>query len=117
MLKKKFLISRRYYLLIGLSPEGHLIVQEDRENGVFGTTIEKNYINGARHSIYYKRNYNESELLVDRELMPIKEIPAEKFSNVLEPGVNEVLIGGHNTPDPRFQIYKLYSGCLSSKFL
>lgn len=45
------------------------------------------------------------------------QIPAQTFTNVPELGANEVQIGGHNTNDPRFAIYKGYSGCLSSKFL
>lgn len=104
--------------MVGLTPEGYLIVQEDRENGVYGTKIQKkSYINGARHSVYYKRNINDSELLVDRDVIPMELQHAETFTNILEPGANEVLIGGHNNPDPRFHIYKGYSGCLSSKYL
>lgn len=45
----------------------------------------------------------------------MQQIPAESFTNVPENGANDVQIGGHNTQDPRFAIYKYYSGCLSSK--
>lgn len=30
-------------------------------------------------------------------------------------GTNEVQLGGLNTSDPRFAVYKNYKGCLSSK--
>lgn len=30
---------------------------------------------------------------------------------------NQVHVGGANTKDPRFAIYKGYNGCLSSNFL
>lgn len=101
--------------MVGLSPEGYLIIQEDREGAVFGALVQtKSFINGARHSVYYRRDHNESELLVDREVIEMHQIPAQTFTNVPELGANEVQIGGHNTNDPRFAIYKGYSGCLSS---
>nr|CAH7733562.1 unnamed protein product [Callosobruchus chinensis] len=110
--------NRSYYLLVGLSLEGYLTVQEDREGAVFSATVnQKNFINGARHSVYYRRDYNESELYVDRELTPMKQIPAQTFTNIPEKGANEVQIGGHDTNDPRFAIYKRYSGCLSNIFI
>lgn len=108
--------SRSYYLLVALSREGYLIFQEDREGAVFSTTVQnKSFINGARHFVYYRRDGNESELFVDKEPVPMDQIPAETFNPVSEMGANEVKIGGHNTSDPRFAIYKAYSGCLSSK--
>ncbi|RZC34755.1 uncharacterized protein BDFB_004596 [Asbolus verrucosus] len=107
--------NRSFYLLVGLSPEGYLIFQEDREGAVFAAIVHtKSFINGARHSVYYKRDHNESELLVDREIIEMHQIPAQTFTNVPELGANEVQIGGHNTNDPRFAIYKGYSGCLSN---
>lgn len=109
--------SRSYYLLVGLTPEGHLIFQEDREGAVYGSIVsKKTFINGARHSVYYKREANESELLVDREVIPMVQIPAQTFIPIPEKGANEVQIGGHNTQDPRFAIYKGYGGCLSSEY-
>ncbi|XP_057659616.1 axotactin isoform X2 [Diorhabda carinulata] len=110
--------SRSYYLVVGLSTEGYLTVQEDREGAVFSATVNtKNFINGARHSIYYKRNFNDSELYIDRELTAMKQIPAQTFTNIPEKGGNEVQIGGHDTNDPRFATYKRYSGCLSNIFI
>lgn len=32
-------------------------------------------------------------------------------------GINEVQVGGLNTSDPRFAVYKNYKGCLSSKYV
>lgn len=65
--------------------------------------------------MYYRREFNESFLYVDRELTPMKQVPAQTFTNIPEKGANEVQIGGHDTKDPRFATYKSYSGCLSSK--
>ncbi|XP_074039893.1 axotactin isoform X3 [Leptinotarsa decemlineata] len=110
--------SRSYYLLVGLSLEGFLTVQEDREGSVFSTTVnKKNFINGARHSVHYRRDFKEFELYVDRELTPMAQIPAQTFTNIPEKGANEVQIGGHDTNDPRFATYKRYSGCLSNIFI
>ncbi|XP_063931341.1 axotactin isoform X3 [Zophobas morio] len=107
--------NRSFYFLVGLSPDGHLIIQEDREGAVFEATVkEKSFINGARHSVYYRRDHNDSELLVDRKIIEMQQIQAQTFTNVPELGANEVQIGGHNTNDPRFAIYKGYSGCLSN---
>lgn len=115
-MKFKF-FSRSYYLLVALSREGFLIFQEDREGAVFSTTVQdRSFINGARHFVYYRRDGNDSELYVDKELVPMVQIPAQTFNPVAEMGANEVQIGGHNTSDPRFAIYKAYSGCLSSNF-
>ncbi|CAG9767385.1 unnamed protein product [Ceutorhynchus assimilis] len=110
--------NRSYYLLVGLSLEGFLIVQEDREGEVFSATVnKKTFINGARHSIYYKRDFNESELYVDKELTEMGQIPAQTFTNIPDLGANEVQIGGQETNDPRFAIYKKFSGCLSNIFI
>ncbi|CAH0547877.1 unnamed protein product [Brassicogethes aeneus] len=110
--------NRSYYLLVTLTLEGFLIVQEDREGEVYSATVSsKSFINGARHSVYYRRTENESELLIDREVIPMYQIPAQTFTNVPETGANDVQIGGHNTADPRFAIYKFYSGCLSNIFI
>ncbi|KAH1016826.1 hypothetical protein HUJ04_007995 [Dendroctonus ponderosae] len=107
--------NRSYYLLVGLSTEGFLIVQEDREGAVFSATVsKKSFINGARHSIYYKRTFNDSELYVDKELTQMEQIPAQTFTNIPELGANEVHIGGQETNDPRFAIFKKFSGCLSN---
>lgn len=43
------------------------------------------------------------------------QIPATPINEQRDMGANEVLIGGQNTSDPRFQYYKAYSGCISSK--
>ncbi|KAL3275553.1 hypothetical protein HHI36_020309 [Cryptolaemus montrouzieri] len=107
--------NRSYYLLVGLSPEGYLIFQEDREGEVYSATVQsKSFINGARHSIYYKRDEDQYELLVDKEVIPMEQVAPQTFTNVPELGANEVQIGGHNTSDPRFATYKRYSGCLSN---
>ena len=70
---------------------------------------------GARHSIYYTRNGTEASLLIDRKEVKLEIFTTQTFIPTQDPGSNEVQIGGVNTTDPRFAIYKGYSGCLSSK--
>lgn len=112
--------KRSYYLLVALSSEGELIFEEDREGSAFGARIKDRYfLNGARHSIYYKRNNDTAVLLVDREPVQLVPVPVLSLTEVPDgnPGANEVQIGGLNTSDPRFAAYKSYSGCLSNVFL
>lgn len=60
------LFSRRsYYLLVALTSEGQLIFEEDREGSAYGVRLnDRNFLNGARHSVYYDRDNNTSTLLV-----------------------------------------------------
>lgn len=109
--------SRRYYLLFALTAEGHLVIKEDRENYLYGAILEMDFINGARHSIYYKRQGDVSELLVDKEAVKMMKMEMPSFSKIPEIENNELQIGGHNTSDPRFTSYKYYSGCLSNVFV
>lgn len=133
--------SRTYYLLVALTAEGHLQFEEDREGAVFGAKVsDRNFLNGKnlmiikikailakifmqiflfifsgfRHSVYYKRNYNTSVLLIDRTEVALEAIPEVNFVKSPKEGINEIQIGGLSTDDPRFATYKSYSGCLSS---
>lgn len=60
------LFSRRsYYLLVALTSEGQLIFEEDREGSAYGVRLnDRNFLNGARHSVYYVRDNNTATLLV-----------------------------------------------------
>ncbi|XP_039285775.1 neurexin-4 isoform X2 [Nilaparvata lugens] len=111
--------ARNYYLLVALSGEGELIFEEDRDGAVFGVRAkDRFFLNGARHSIYYKRTNDTAVLLIDREpvlLHPLSN--SNTFSHDESEGSNELHIGGHNTSDSRFINYKNYSGCLSNVFL
>lgn len=109
--------DRSYYLMVGINPDGHLLFEEDREgNDAVGAKIERNFLNNARHSVYYSRNGTEAVLLIDRQSVPLVPINARTLTSVADPGANSVQIGGINTTDPRFAVYKSYSGCLSSKW-
>lgn len=104
-------------MLVALTPEGHLIFEEDREGSAYGTRIaDRDFLNGARHSIYYRRTNETAELLIDREIIPLHKIPVLGLTDVIDIGSDALQIGGLNTTDPRFAIYKGYNGCLSSKF-
>lgn len=56
---------RSYYLIVALTSEGHLNFEEDREGQTYGVRLDKNFLNGARHSVYYTRVNNSATLLVN----------------------------------------------------
>ncbi|XP_018305268.1 uncharacterized protein axo isoform X3 [Mycetomoellerius zeteki] len=109
--------KRSYYLLVALTSEGLLIFEEDRDGSAAGVRLsDRNFLNGARHSVYYIRdNNNTAILLIDREpvqLLPIPRIPIPDEDET--PGSTEIQLGGLNTTDSRFIAYKGYTGCLSN---
>ena len=107
-----------YYLIVALTPEGYLTFKENRYNVTYGAIVTAvNFYNSARHSIYYKRTDHHIELMVDRHQINISEIFEPELHSDAGNPVNQVQIGGLNTTDPRFAIYKGYSGCLSSKLV
>lgn len=57
---------RSYYLLVALTSEGQLIFEEDRDgSAAYGVRLnDRNFLNGARHSVYYVRDNNTATLLV-----------------------------------------------------
>ncbi|KAL6267300.1 hypothetical protein P5V15_000375 [Pogonomyrmex californicus] len=113
---EKLFSRRSYYLLVALTSEGQLIFEENRNGSVIGVRLnDRNFLNDARHSIYYNRNNNITTLLIDREpvqLLPIPGISILDGDKTL--GATEIQLGGLNTTDPRFIAYKGYTGCLSN---
>ncbi|KAI5716611.1 hypothetical protein M8J76_009357 [Diaphorina citri] len=117
--------KRSYYLLLALDEQGKLKFEEDREgdDGAFAAKIlDRNFLDGARHSVYYKRQGNVATLLIDREPVSLVPIPVLSITGVphetsTNEGANEVHIGGILTKDRRFDVYKNYTGCLSNVFL
>lgn len=110
---------RTYYLMLGISADGHLLFEEDREGIAVKGKVEINFLNNARHSVYYERHGDNGTLWVDRESVPLLPFTVNAIAGIAadDLGVNEVQIGGINTTDPRFAIYKSYSGCLSSEYI
>lgn len=107
--------DRSYYLMVAITEDGFLQFEEDREGSSYGAVIEKNFLNNVRHSVYYNRTGNEALLLIDREVVELKEVAVFALTQVADIGRNAVQIGGINTTDPRFAVFKSYSGCLSSR--
>nr|CAD7450192.1 unnamed protein product [Timema bartmani] len=67
--------KRSYYLLVALTSEGELVFEEDREGSALGARIkDRNFLNGARHSVYYQRTGDNAVLMVDREEVPLAPI-------------------------------------------
>ncbi|XP_071631062.1 axotactin isoform X1 [Temnothorax longispinosus] len=108
--------KRSYYLLVALTSEGQLIFEEDREGLAAGVRLsDRNFLNGARHSVYYVRDNNTTTLLIDREPVVLLSIPRIPIPDEDEPpGATEIQLGGLNTTDSRFIAYKGYTGCLSN---
>ncbi|XP_050095320.1 axotactin isoform X1 [Anopheles aquasalis] len=109
--------DRSYYLMVAITAENHLYIEEDREGSTYAARIEGNFMDDARHSVYYTRHGDVASLLVDRISIPIKMVPNKPLVPVSDPGANHVQIGGVNTTDPRFAVYKSYDGCLSNIFI
>ncbi|XP_014243197.1 contactin-associated protein like 5-1 isoform X3 [Cimex lectularius] len=112
-------VNKSYYLIVALNIEGDLIIEEDREGSAYGVKMkDRSFLNGARHSVYYKRINDSAILLVDREEVQLVPIPVLSLTEVPgNHGANEVQVGGLNTSDPRFAAYMSYSGCLSNVIL
>lgn len=108
--------DRSYYLMIAITADGYLLFEEDREGPAVGARIDRNFLNNARHSIYYQRNQSEATLYIDREPVPLAPISARALTPSADMGANRVQIGGINTTDTRFAVFKSYSGCLSSEY-
>ncbi|XP_073839835.1 axotactin isoform X2 [Musca autumnalis] len=109
--------DRSYYLMIAITADGHLLFEEDREGPAVGARIDRNFLNNARHSIYYQRNMTEATLYIDREPVPLAPISARALTQSADMGANRVQIGGINTTDTRFAVFKSYSGCLSNIYI
>lgn len=107
--------DRSYYLMVAITEDGHLQIEEDREGSAYGAKVIKPFFNNIRHSVYYKRTGDTALLLVDREEVLLEEVTVLTLTPVADAGTNAVQIGGLNTTDPRFAVFKSYSGCLSSK--
>lgn len=117
MLLVQTITDRSYYLMVGLTPDGYLFIEEDRETSAVGARIDRYFLNEARHSIYYVRNVTDAILLIDGEKTELTElINTRALTGGVDLGSNKVQIGGINTTDPRFAVYKSYSGCLSSEY-
>lgn len=108
--------DRSYYLMVAITEDGHLQFEEDREGSSWGAKVVKPFFNNVRHSVYYKRNGDDAMLLIDREHVPLEEINVLSLTPVADVGRNAVQIGGINTTDPRFAVFKSYMGCLSSAY-
>lgn len=107
--------DRSYYLLAAITEDGHLHFEEDREGSAWGATVQKQFLNNVRHSVFYTRRGQRAMLLIDRQEVPLVEMDVLTLTQVADIGRNAVQIGGTNTTDPRFATYKNYMGCLSSE--
>lgn len=107
--------SPNYFLLVSLNADGHLIFEEQRNGTVFSSITSQSVMNSLRHSVYYKRQFEDAYLMIDREEVNITKWTQNITQSVID-SKNNVIIGDLNaTTDPRFAVYKSYMGCLSSE--
>jgi len=112
--------AKTKYLLIALTALGNLRLEDDRGQGyVYGAEVKTiNFLNGARHSVYYRRNGASAYLLVDREpvdLTPLSRtsILSDELAEVTD--ANAIHIGGiKSSNDPRFTNFDHFDGCISN---
>jgi hypothetical protein len=110
--------SSSYYLMIAITDDGYLSFNEQHDGAIYSSVSTQSYANNARHSVYYKRHLDEATLLIDRVAVNITKSPPANMTQSFSHLQNRVMVGGFNdTIDPRFSIYKSYSGCLSNFFL
>ncbi|XP_048487493.1 contactin-associated protein-like 4 [Plutella xylostella] len=110
--------KRSYYLLIAITQDGYLKFEEDREDSTYGAEVKnRNFLNGARHTVYYTRSADAALLVIDRTAVALDALGARGPRDAPGPGADEVQLGGLNTTDPRLKIYKGYSGCLSNIYV
>ncbi|KAK4045709.1 hypothetical protein OUZ56_033583 [Daphnia magna] len=111
--------AKTKYLLVSLTALGYLRIEDDRGNGiVYGAEVKSiNFLNGARHSVYYKRNGANAVLLVDRDDVPLRPLSTSIHPDGLAEVTDEnaIHVGGVKiTNDPRFTDYDHFDGCISN---
>ncbi|XP_053955451.1 axotactin isoform X1 [Anastrepha ludens] len=109
--------DRSYYLMVAINADGHLLFEEDREGPAVGAHIDRSFLNNARHSIYYIRNGSDATLYIDRDKVELTKVQTRAPVPTSDVGGNRVQIGGINTTDARFAVFKSYSGCLSNIYI
>jgi len=83
-----------YYLLVALTSEGELIFEEDGEGSASGARVsDRNFLNGARHSVYYQRDGDSAILLVGYMLTVTYFVAdiLERFSFLCQCNLEEIL--------------------------
>lgn len=119
--------SPKQYVTVSLNSDSELVFHEEHENATYSYIAKRepeNFANGNRHSIYYSRNLDQAVLFIDRRVVNLtrtqKNTESEQIVQAAAiPGIsNRVLVGISNaTLDPRFAVYKSYSGCISNIFV
>lgn len=62
-----------------------------------------------------RRKFDSAILLIDRAEISLTQHIQRNITQPMMESSNKVFIGGINSTDSRYTIYKSYSGCLSSK--
>ena len=66
---------------MSLTAPGYLRIEDDRGQGVvYGAEVKTiNFLNGARHSVYYKRNEGSALLLVKQTSLNLNVVKLISF--------------------------------------
>lgn len=80
----------------------------------------QHFVDGSRHSVYYKRNSDETIFFVDQEEIHISSLVIKPPQFQLIPNQNlnvgEIFVGGVNEAVPDLLNFNRFKGCLSSKY-
>lgn len=106
------------YILASLTPEGSLLIEEDRESdGIIRKIIKKSgnsFADNHRHWIYYTRSMDQIKLIVDgEEHIPTIQQVVDLNEKSIETS-SKAVIGGTQSRDHRFVDYGNFHGCISN---
>jgi len=127
-----YLPGQSYVLLFAVDQQGHLIINEKHgEQGIEATISYQHFADGSRHAVYFKRDLEETLLIVDQQEIQVDRLTGgrslifmesseEHFSMPLivphDSQTGEVFIGGVNEAVPMFMHFKRFKGCISRMF-
>lgn len=105
-------------IMATILPQGSLSIEEKYNSSVNKIYITKatSFVDSYRHWIYYQRDYDDINILVDGKEYPIKKQMTTYTLPLYFNNYSSILIGSLNSIDPRISDMKIsnFSGCLSN---
>ncbi|CAL8122090.1 unnamed protein product [Orchesella dallaii] len=114
--------GQSYSLVFSLNTKGKLILKETQGSIVEGATIRQNFADGQRHSVYFKRNWEETIFIVDQEEIHVEGLSAEftfltTHTSALQTNVGEVFVGGVSDAVTELRHYQRFKGCFANIYV
>jgi hypothetical protein len=114
--------GQNYSLVFSISAEGHFSLSESTGMKTEGAKIKyQHFVDGSRHSVYYKRTSHETIFMVDQEeiLVTSQRSLPPNFELIPNQNLNtgEIFVGGVNEAVRDLFGMDRFKGCLSSKFV